>query len=260
MRLVLLGTGSLKPTALRYGSSVLLELSRIRLLLDCGPSTLAKLARLGVDARDLDAVFLSHFHIDHTSDVPDLITSLSMDRSGRPSPPERPLRLLGGEGLKDFLDAALRRNPYYGYAAEWMDQLNLAEAVELRPGQEYVLKGLRLKVAEVDHPNGVAVRISSPGLSVTYSGDTAPCEQLVELAKGTDVLIHECSFPDEALMGKHTSERGLAEVTSRVMPRLLIATHLYPHWEGREHEIPEAVRRLCEARTVVARDMLEVRL
>lgn len=239
---------------------MLLELSGTRLLLDCGPSTLAKLARLGVDARDLDVVFLSHFHIDHTSDVPDLITSLSMDRSGRPSPPERPLKLMGGEGLVDFLDLALRRNPYYSYAAEWMDQMDLTEVIELRPGDEYALGDLRLKVVDVDHPNGLAVRVSSPGLSITYSGDTAPCEQLVELARGTDVLIHECSFPDEALMGKHTSEKGLAEIASRVRPRLLIATHLYPHWEGREHEIPEAVRKLCGVRTVVARDLLEVRL
>lgn len=213
-----------------------------------------------MDSRDLDAIFLSHFHIDHTSDLPDLITSLAMDLTGRPGGPESPVKLIGGPGLTEFLDAVLRKNPYYSYAAEWIEQLDLIEVLELKPPCELNVGGVPVRVVGVDHPDGLAIRLFSSGVSVTYSGDTAPCDALVELARGTDVLVHECSFPHELLMGKHTSEKGLSEIAARVKPRLLIATHLYPSWQGREHEISQAVLASSGVRTVVGRDLLEVKL
>ncbi|MCS7094891.1 MAG: MBL fold metallo-hydrolase [Thaumarchaeota archaeon] len=245
---------------MRYGSSILLQLSGTKMLLDCGPSTVSKLTKLGVDTRELEAVFLSHFHIDHTSDLPDLVTSLALDRSGQPRAPEKPVVILGGPGLKGFFESVLKQNPHYSYAAEWVEQLDLVEVVELKPAQELRIGGALVTVAEVDHPNGVAIKVQTSDTSVTYSGDTAPCDSLIELAKGTDVLVHECSFPHELLMGKHTSERGLAEVAARVKPKLLIATHLYPSWEGREHEISRAVGGSCDVKTVIGRDLLEIKL
>ncbi|MCX8201875.1 MAG: MBL fold metallo-hydrolase, partial [Candidatus Caldarchaeum sp.] len=90
---------------------------------------------------------------------------------------------------------------------------------------------------------------------VVVSGDTVPDERLVDLAKGCDILVHECSFPHDKLVGKHTSEKQLGEIAARVMPKKLVVTHLYPAWMGREHELVEAVRQSGVHQVVVAEDL-----
>ncbi len=259
-RVLMLGTGTLKPGPKRYGAGILLDVGGIKLLMDCGPSTVQKLFSAGVDATELDAVFLSHFHVDHTSDLPDLISSLAADRFGYPRRPERPVKLIGPPGLVDFLEVVLDRNPYHAYVGEWNRTLKLVDPVEIRSGTELRIGGAFLRFAEVAHPKGYAVRVEVGGISVTYSGDTAPTDSLVKLASGTDLLIHECTFPSESLMGEHTSERGLAEVVSRAAPRQLIVTHLSPIWAGREHEIADALRGSYRGRVVISHDLMEIPL
>ncbi|MEM0375270.1 MAG: MBL fold metallo-hydrolase [Nitrososphaerota archaeon] len=259
-RLLMLGTGTLKPGPGRYGAGVLLEVRGRRLLLDCGPSAVQKLYNAGIDATELDAIFLSHFHVDHTSDLPDLISSLAADARGYPRRPESPVKLIGPPGLVRFLGALLESNPFYSYVAEWNRMLRLVEPVEVDEGSEVRLGELVLRFAPVDHPNGFAVRVDAGNISVVYSGDTAPTPSVVRLAAGSDFLVHECTFPSERLMGQHTSEQGLAEVASRSSPRALVVTHLSPAWSGREHELVDAVRASFRGRVVVARDMLEIPL
>jgi len=259
-RVLMLGTGTLKPGPRRYGAGVLLEIGGLKLLLDCGPSIVQKLFSAGIDATELDAVFLSHFHVDHTSDLPDLISSLAADKLGYPRRPERPLTLIGPPGLVQFLETVLDRNPYYSYVGEWNRALRLVEPVEIGDKKELRIGDAVLRFAEVDHPNGYAVRVNIGDLSVTYSGDTAPTTSLVELASETDLLIHECTFPSEALMGKHSSEKGLAEVASRAAPKQLVVTHLSPAWTGREHEIVAALRPSFKGRVIIAHDLLEIRV
>ncbi len=72
------------------------------------------------------------------------------------------------------------------------------------------------------------------GKSVVFSGDTSPCDRLVELAKDCDLLIHECTFPEAALEFRrtanvgtwaHTSPVQLGERAVRSGCKSLIATH-----------------------------------
>ena len=75
MKLTVLGSGTNFPTARRASSSFLLEHGGTKILLDCGHSTLARLAELGVDPRELDAIFISHFHPDHFGDAFNLVVA-----------------------------------------------------------------------------------------------------------------------------------------------------------------------------------------
>jgi ribonuclease BN (tRNA processing enzyme) len=61
-------------------------------------------------------------------------------------------------------------------------------------------------------------------------------------------------------MGKHSSEKGLAEVASRAAPKQLVVTHLSPAWGGREHEIVAALRPSFKGRVVIAHDLLVIRV
>jgi len=101
----------------------------------------------------------------------------------------------------------------------------------------------------------VAYRLELEGHSIVYSGDTAPDPKLLELARGCDILIHECSFPAERLLGKHTSDKDLIRIAAEVNPKILIVVHLYPEMESRVRELVNGLRKVFDGEVYVPKDL-----
>lgn len=81
---------------------------------------------------------------------------------------------------------------------------------------------------------GSGILITHDGKSVSFSGDTSPCERFIELSKDVDLMIHECTFPQSAIEHRkniqvgtwsHTSPRELGEIASAAGAKKLVATH-----------------------------------
>jgi len=81
----------------------------------------------------------------------------------------------------------------------------------------------------VEHPvTAFALRVSAAGRSLTYSGDTAPCESLVTAAKDSDVALFEASFRegDDNPPGVHMTAKEAAEIAGRAGVSRLVLTHM----------------------------------
>lgn len=254
MRITIVGSGSIIPTRKRFSSGILLETDAGKLLLDIGPGTLEKLGKRGVDVNDVERLLITHFHVDHVADLPAMIKLRAYDKSGLKSENPKKLHIYGPKGLVGFLDDLLYRNRFLSYlrVLGCMHYLVLHEAWE---GLVEDSGNLRIYSAPVEHFNGVAYRVEADGVSLVYSGDTVPDERLIELAQGADILIHECSFPHDLLLGKHTSDRQLVELARRIRPRILVAVHLYPLMEEREEELREMLEEAVDGRVIVAEDL-----
>jgi len=115
-------------------------------------------------------------------------------------------------------------------------------------------------LAPVHHAGGVAYRIEADGKSVTYSGDTAPDDNLIKLAKETDTLVHECSFPsEEFLLGLHTTATELGHLAAKAECKRLVLTHLYPVCETRTAEMVSSVSRAQDyCGEIIARAYMEL--
>ncbi len=255
MKLIFLGTGSIIPTTDRFSSAILLEIRNDRLLLDCGPGTLEKLRRVNIDPNTISRVFLTHYHIDHVLDLPAIVKLRAFDRSGGPSPKPLHLKIYGPSGLKTLINYLFEEIPQFRYLSENLSCFRYLELKEVTNGLVEETPTWCITCTSVRHYNGVAYKIEAESKRVVYSGDTIPDENLIELAKNTDVLIHECSFPDEQLLGLHTSEKGLAEVAAKTRPRLLITVHLYPAWEGREEELKVLLAKAFGGSVVIPKDL-----
>lgn len=255
----MLGAGSIVPTINRFGSGLYLETTNTKILFDPGPSTIQRLNKINVQPQMLDAVLITHFHLDHLSDLLPLIMLWPYNSDGTPSPNPRQLRVIGPLSLKNFVKQITEVDALQHLVSTMgCDKYLMVE--ELAGGQRTKVNECTVTAAEVEHYHGLAYRVDFDGKSVVYSGDTTPDQRLINLAKGCDVLIHECSFPHEKLVGKHTSERQLAEIASQIKPKKLVVTHLYPLWRGRENEIIDAVKRSGLDDVVVAEDMLTLEI
>ncbi len=242
MRVTMLGTAAAVPDPDRNHSGILVTEQGRHYMLDCGHGATHQLIRSNVNPRDVDVVVLSHLHYDHIADFPFfLLTSWIMDRKNPPL-------VLGPPGTQQFVDHLFASGAFakdIEARTQYKNRqtnVNVLKPVvkECEPGVIFEDDLVTITACYVEHiPLEISpcfgVRLDSKaGKSVVFSGDTAPCDRLVELAKDCDLLIHECTFPESALEFRrkinvgtwaHTSPTALGDIAVRCNCRSLVATH-----------------------------------
>lgn len=234
MRLVTVGTGTVVPDPERASACHWVEEGEDRLIVDCGAGALQGLARAALPWGDAGHLVISHFHADHIGEIPSLIFAL---RHALATPRTRPLMVWGPEGTGTLFRFLARS---YG---DWFTEPGFGlEIHEVAPGDEVRVGRLRLAVTATPHTDeSLALRITGEKATLGYTGDTGPDEALAEFFTGTDLLLAECSLPDELVGDNHLSPSRLGRLAAgAAVPRLAV-THVYPQLRGRD--IPELIRR-----------------
>ena len=278
------------PTAQRAPAALMLRRGGEQLLFDCAEGTQRQLLRSSVGLRDLEEIFVTHFHADHVLGLPGMLKTFSL--RGR----EVPLAVYGPRGLVDLLGSLKRVVGKLSY------ELRL---VELSPGDGLERDGYRLATFAVRHgvsslgwsliekarpgrfdvtaadalgvPNGPdrgvlqhgeSIEVGNrtvapsdvlgpprPGRKVVITGDTAPTDEIAEAAWGAEVLVTEATFADEeqerAAETLHQTATQAAEIARRAEVGLLALTHLSNRYFG--GEIAREARAIFPE-TVVPRD------
>ena len=253
MRIIVLGAGTTIPTKKRFGSSILLETSLGGILLDIGPGAIEKLRRIGYDFETINRILITHFHIDHVSDLLPFLKMRGLSRKSYGRFKE-PIDIYGPRGLNVFIEDLLVKNRFLSYLMDF-DVLRDVRFHECWDGVAAADERLEIRSAPVEHFNGVAYRIRIDGIDLVYSGDTVPDERLIRLAENVDVLIHECSYPSGQKLGKHTADDELIEIVSRIRPRITIAIHLYPEMEERVQSLKESLKKASGGLVYVPSDL-----
>ncbi|ADB51616.1 ribonuclease Z [Conexibacter woesei] len=279
------GTAGSVPTARRGLPAILLRRGADRILFDCGEGTQRQLLR-SAGLADLTDVFITHFHADHWLGLPGMLKTFDLRARDKPLTIHGPpgLRKLmndmryvwGGCGYEITLselppDAMVERDEYviepflvnhrgtaYGYVITEDDRpgrfdAQLAEQLGVTPGPDFG----RLQRGETIggvRPEQV-IGETRLGRKLVISGDTGPCEELIEIAHGADVLVHEATFTqeeaDRARQTQHSTAAQAAKAAVEAEVRLLALVHLSTRYGGRE--IREEARAVFPA-TVVPRD------
>ncbi|MBW3535761.1 MAG: ribonuclease Z [Gemmatimonadetes bacterium] len=221
-RYTCLGSGVLLPDDARHSAAHLVEVGAVRLLMDCGAGTLHGFDRHGVAWDALTHVALTHFHADHVGDLAALLFALQ--HGVRPER-DAPLEILGPRGTRRFFDALADAH------GDWVRERTFEVAVhELAPGGRTVLgEGVELRCHATPHTDAsLAYRVETDDGTVGYTGDTGPSAEVAAFLAGSDLLVAECSHPDEASFENHLTPASVAEMARIVDPRLLLLTHVYP--------------------------------
>ncbi|UCF32638.1 MAG: MBL fold metallo-hydrolase [Phycisphaerales bacterium] len=258
-RVVLLGTGTPNAEPDRSGSALAVVVNGKAYLVDCGPgivrSTVAAYRR-GIEAlgsEKLTHLFITHLHSDHTLGYPDLIfTPWVLGR-------DVPLEAYGPPGLGEMTDHILKAYEQdIRIRIDGLEQANSegykVNVHEIGPGLIYKDDNVRVIAFPVKHgswEHAYGFRFETADRTIVVSGDTAPCESLIEHAKGCDVLVHEvysqARFKERSPKWQeyhrsfHTSTVELADVARQVRPRLLVLTHLLL-WGSSPEELVAEVR------------------
>ncbi|MDX3660462.1 MBL fold metallo-hydrolase [Streptomyces sp. ID05-26A] len=213
--LTVLGCATPYPSTDNPCSGYLVSHHGTRVWMDAGTGTLGPLQR-HTRLEDLDAIWISHLHADHSADLLTAYYALLFADVSRP-----PVPLYGPPGIADRLAGFLTNGP------ERSPVESAFEITELHDGHEAAVGSLRLTSAAVEH--GVpafAVRVEADGRSLTYSGDTAPCPSLTELGRGTDVLVCEAESAVKTPNMVHHTPEDAGETAAGAGAGRLVVTHV----------------------------------
>lgn len=219
--MVTLGAGNSTPHPSYGPASTLLSFHDRHYVIDLGAGALQKLTHQGVELAALDAVFLTHAHIDHLSDLLPLVFGISVETIER----HRPLQF--------FLSAET-----YGYVSEvmrvferWMcKKPQLFEWTIVAPSDRFVLDDMVVDVGSVAHTEGsVAWKWTTPdGRRVAIPGDTGAHEPLIDFVRGVDALVIECGNDFQTPYDSHLNPEQLRELLSAAQPKRSLVVHRPP--------------------------------
>ncbi len=206
-----------------------------KLLLDCGPHTLLQLRKQQQDLKEIELVFLSHFHGDHTLGLPALLLA------SREENRVEELKIFGPSGLREKIEDLLEIS-YRKTIEDLSFELDTFEVPDLKQGTTH--KDYKLEFAQTTHSiECCSIAISKSGEKMTYTSDGAPTEDTVSIASDSDILIAEAY--GEGFSG-HSSAVKAAELAFRSHSKSLALVHISRNKNGAE-ELEKAKRRFKNA-------------
>ena len=234
--IVLLGTGTPNPDPARAGSAVAVTDGERWLLVDCGRAATHRVLEAGLELARLDAVFITHHHSDHVSDLATLAIARWVGGTGTP------LTVIAPEGPSArYAERCLDAYDHQSFHSQAPTSAGSRPVVATRPFDAsdtvttvYSSGPWAVDAALVDHhPVAPAVGyvVRHDDLRVAISGDTAPCEGMRRLAEGADVLIHEALLADAVhprLLDWNASASAVGELARSAGVGQLVLTHAIP--------------------------------
>ena len=244
---LILGAGTAIPTPTRNAAAYWIEIESAGILMDPGPGALIRAMQSQHGPGDIDGidtVMLSHLHIDHCNDLAPFLFALHSPLTLS----TRPLQLIGPPGTMAYLD---KLRDLYG---SWVEPTKRELLVqEIHPGQTLIWDEQRSPAWSTGDPadapaNAPSIRVFAArhpqdrfsqvclcfrfedrqGHSAVFSGDTEPCSGLEEASHRADLLVVECSTPDELATPGHMTPSQVGALCRTARPRRVVLTHLYP--------------------------------
>ncbi len=289
LEVTFIGTSGSTPTKERGMPALAIKYESELLLFDCGEGTQRQMMAYKTGFGSINAIFISHPHLDHYLGLFGLLETLKMS-----SPAPKKLKAFLPPGIDDIF---AQRYPFL-------------EAVKIRKGKLYQGRGFSVSAFPVEHCKGsfgfvfeeearlkfheqkakslglkgrmfseiqkkgaltVAgkkislfdVTWSNPGRKIVYSGDTAFSEAVAEAAKGADLLIHEGTFDAsrkaEAQERKHSTVEDAARVAKQAGARKLVIIHISPRYSDDIKTLLEASAKIFK-NTTIAEDGMKLQL
>ena len=252
-RIHVLGAGTPTPTPTRFGSSCVVELAGEKIMIDCGPATTHKMVKAGLWPTDIDYLFFTHHHFDHDVDYPCFLLCRWDQSVGR----ENTLQVFGPPPTEKFTDDILREDGGL-FAHDWKTRVNNPSSQQLHvnrggtlprkppdvfakdiaPGRVFTSGDWEVTAAEAEHVqpylDSLAYRVDSPEGSMVFTGDTQPCESVVELARGADIMLCMCWDDQETMDRNGEAHRqcgttGAARMAQEAGVGALALVHIGPN-------------------------------
>jgi ribonuclease Z len=251
--LIVLGSSSGLPTRRRFAPAYALTAAGKLFLLDCGAPVSTLLYRYDLDPLEVEAVFVSHWHMDH---IANLGLFLSQNRLlKRPGP----LAIYGPRGTRGKIRRLLSDS--FLLADELGYELNLINIECNESYKEALLRVTYFKTQHLERPKlktqfgskatACGMIIDGPGWRIVYSGDLTSAQELGPYIEGCDLLIHEMA---------HVDPQEVAEFAAAAKIPQVLLSHIGPEFDETPEEILAVFAGRYRGKLTIAEDGTRIAL
>lgn len=244
-KIIILGTSNAIPHRDHDNTHFVVMGEERSVLVDCSGNPTVRLEQAGIDFNAITDLIATHFHPDHISGVPTLL--MDMWLMGR----KRPLNIYGLHHTLDRLESLMgffEWDKWPGFFPTAFVRLPASELITVLDCPDF--KVIASPVQHFIPTIGLRVEFKSQKV-FTYSCDTEPCEQVVHLAEGADILMHEAAGPSRG----HSSAAQAAEVAAQAEVGQLLLVH-YPNGSYRTTDLVADARGRFQGEVTLAEDFM----
>lgn len=246
MHFTVLGSGTIRSDYRRNPSGYLLSLAGDLALMDCGPGILGQLKRQRINPLAINTIFISHFHLDHCSDV----FPLMMNRALMDDTANAQLTIYGPEGLKAWY------NHIAATQGSWLEKAK--PTITVIDDSAIDWNGITVECRPNYHTSNSISYLFSGEAKLFYSSDMEYQESLIGFARDSDWAIMECALPDNLKRSGHMTPSSVGRFAREAKIKNLLLTHLYP--ENDRPVLKEEVARFFKGKIIIAEDFYRFRV
>ena len=256
MQLIIIGSGTCVPQIKRGSPANFLKIGKNNILIDCGPGTIRQMLKAGISYKDINYVFLTHFHNDHVNDVMALLHALRWTPGYKR---KKQLVLAGPKGLKRFFkrltfnmkgDFSIDKRTFScGYKVKLVEIARMTN-----------FPGFIVDCCKTPHGNpSTAYRFEEDASKkrLVVSGDSEFDKSLISFSRDCDLLLFDASATEKSKLIGHMTAKSAAVIAKEANAKKLLLTHFYPVASGKER-LREAKKEFKN--TALAKDLMKINI
>jgi len=254
MKVTILGSGSFIESLDHFGPGYLLEVDDKKILIDAGSGITLQLLKKRIRTSDLDYIFVTHLHADHTLELVQLMMTYYIPVRHRGVEKSKTVRIIGPKGIKKFIDNLLtihnheKAIDFEGFEIGEFDSKMEFDSFNVTP---FPIEHLGL--------DANSYRFEHDGKSVAFTGDASDCQGVRDLAKNVDLLICDSSNSKERKPDKvHLNTQEIADIATEGNVKKVILSHLLPDGFGKD--LVSEVKETFSGEVILANDLMEIKL
>lgn len=227
-------------TQRRYSGGIWLDFEST-MILDPGPGALIRALQFGKRLGELDAVLVSHRHLDHYNDAEVMIEAMTHGTRRR-----RGLLVINKNAL--------------GYISEYHQ--NAVKVLVPEPGEEFRVNKLKIRALPTfNHEEGTGFKFFTEKGTVTYASDTGYSEDLMEYYSDSRILILNVIFPNSKEIKTHLNTENASKIVKEIKPELAVIQHFgVSMLNANPNREANFIERKTGVKTIAARDGMTVDL
>ena len=246
-KVVILGSSNAIPTKDSENTHMVLVGAERMILIDSpGSNPILRMEQSVLSLNDLTDIIVTHFHPDHVSGIPLLLMDMwLMER-------EKPLHIYGLNYTIDRIEGLMglyNWSDWPNFFPVAFHRLPIKEMTPVLDSSDF-----KIHASPVRHfiPNiGLRIEFKQSQKTMAYSCDTEPCDEVVRLSKGVDVLIHEATGESPG----HSSARQAGEVAAKAGVGRLYLIH-YPTGKYAKGDLVAEARAVFSGTVTLAKDFM----
>jgi len=248
-RVIFLGTAgntTVMAKGLRKSGGIVVQLEDLQFHLDPGPGAVSEAVKIGLNLHNTTGVLVSHRHINHCNDLNVLVDAMTYGGSER-----RGILL----AAKSVIHGSEDERPVLSCHHQKM----LEKIIVLEKKGKVGVELVEIHALSADHsdPHAVGFKMYCPKFVLSYLGDTAFSEELVQELAGTDLLVLNVPYPGKTGKGQNLDCNAALDIITKVRPKLAVLTHFGigmikadPIHQARE------IQKISGVQTIAAKDGL----